>query len=162
MTNVIKIGDFKKRQKEGPGAEAAPAKSTDSPPAPTLNIPADPIRSMVRAAAGETWAGKFRLELADGSTREGLDDASMLAASAFMGTLDVQKVLNRLVRRDERQIRAYKEVVEGYSAEDLHGWLMDPKDRDLQKKPYFFHALIDEAKRRFLASPTPPDGNSPG
>lgn len=62
--------------------------------------------------------------------------------------------------RNERKIQGLKSLVEGYSDEELQGWLTNPKDSDLQRKPYFFHALIDEAKRRFLfakAGDEPPE-----
>ncbi len=117
------------------------------------------LRNFVRAAAGETWAGKFRVETPDGKETE--QDMDVKGFATVIGTFDIQNVLNRLVMRNERKIQEYKSLVGGYSDEDLQGWLEKPKDSDLQRKPYFFHALIDEAKKRFLfgktGDATPPE-----
>lgn len=117
---------------------------------PTPASPATPesLRNFVRAAAGATWAGKFRVEAPDGKQSE--LDAEVAGFATVLGTFDVQRVLNKLVQRHEGKIREYKSLVEGYTDEDLRAWLAAPKDSDLQRKPYFFHALIDEAKKRFL------------
>ena len=121
-------------------------------PAPVVKSSADPLRNVVRAAAGDTWAGKFKVETPDGEgTQQSLE---VKGFATVLGTFDLQKVLNRLVTRNERQIREYKDVVAGYSDEELQAWLANPKDSDLQRKPYFFHALIDEAKKRFLFGKT--------
>lgn len=124
------------RKKSTPTETSAPPKGHES------------LRNLVRASAGDTWAGKFRVEAADGD--KGEQDAGMAGFSTVLGTFHLQDVLRKLVQRHEGKIRAYKSLVESYSDDDLHAWLAEPKDSDLQRKPYFFHALIDEAKRRYL------------
>lgn len=106
------------------------------------------VRDVVRDAAGEGWAGKLRIETPDGTQSK--QQVELEGFATVLGTLDLQEVLGKLVQRHEGKIREYKSVVESYSDEDLQAWLLNPKDSDLQRKPYFFHALIDETKRRFL------------
>ena len=157
MSKVVNLGEFRKRQEDEAKRPADPKTADQKSAVP--KAPTDLRRAMVREAAQDIWAGKFRVETPDGKTEDHADPDTMLAFSAMLGGMDIQQVLNKLVRRDERQIRAYKEVVAGYSTEEIQAWLEKPKDRDLQKKPYFYHALIDEAKRRFIAMPMKSGGD---
>jgi hypothetical protein len=126
------------RKKSGPDVTTtAPSKGQES------------LRNFVGAAAGDARAGKFRTEMPDGK-KEGEKDFDVSGFATVIATFGLQDTLNKLVQRHEGKIREYKNQVEGYSDEDLQAWLANPKDSDLQRKPYFYHALIDEAKRRFL------------
>ena len=108
------------------------------------------LRNFVRASAGDTWAGKFRIETPEGDTTDSERDADMKGFATVLGAFDIQKVLDRLAARHEGKIHDLKSLVQSYSDEELQSWLANPADSDLQRKPNFFHALIDEAKKRFL------------
>lgn len=104
--------------------------------------------------------GDFKKRQKKKHTEQYVNPDALLVFSPMLGSLDAQQILDKLVRRDDRHIRAYKRLVESYSSEEICAWLESPKDQDLQKEPHFYHALIDEAKNRFLTSPTQ-SGESP-
>lgn len=106
------------------------------------------LRNFVRASASDAWAGKFRVETPDGKHSE--RDAEIAGFQTVIGSIHLKELLEKLVQRHEGKIRGYKTLIDGYTDEELHGWLDNPKDSDLQRRPYFFHALIDEANKRFL------------
>ena len=60
-----------------------PASETEKPAVGLPKNAGEAVRNMVRASAGDTWAGKFKVEAPEGSSNETLDDTSMLAMSAM-------------------------------------------------------------------------------
>ncbi len=84
-----------------------------------------------------------------------LDDVAeaTLRATLFAATLGNKPLryrLQKLAQRNEKKIGEYRDLVGGYEQEQVEGLLKSAKDSDIQRRPFFYYALLDEADRRFI------------
>lgn len=91
---------------------------------------------------------KVNADVATGINAEVIQSVLHEAMVGHMaGSTNLKQRLAALTQRHEPKIRSYQELLKNYTPEQLTAFL-NPKDNELQKRPYFYYAVVDETERR--------------
>lgn len=114
------------------------------PKKPVDKKPEPPAEVTELTREGSNWINEVLASSGELSTR----DIMGAIKGALGGGFVLRDRLEKLINRDERRIREYVDMMrDAYTDEQVLAFL-NPSDTDLRKKPFFFYAIADEARRR--------------
>jgi hypothetical protein len=66
----------------------------------------------------------------------------------FLDKIEAMKKANSYMAWSGNNAREISNLVKGYTFEELVGWAIEATDRDINTKPFFFHAIALEILKR--------------
>lgn len=92
--------------------------------------------------------GKARKQ--EAALKEVMQNPAAAFVEAFMNSVELKQKLERLGVRNERKVQELRRLVGTYDNDQIARMVRSATDADLQQKPAFYHALLDEAHARAL------------